>query len=346
MYMKKLRLFTLLLAGIIGISVNSYAQIGGKRAFDFLNIPGTAKVAGIGGVNITAADRDVNMFLYNPALLNKEVAGYMSINYIPYLADINYTTLAYAYEFKKTGTWALGLQYINYGEFEGYDATGMATGNFKANAFAITVGKSHVIGNFTLGANFKFAASDISSFAATALLLDLGGNFEHPDKDFNVGLTFKNLGVLLKDFTAESESHLPFDIQLGTTFKPEFMPFRFSITAYNLNKSDVGFFDPAGRLGSNKEEPGTVDKIFRHLAFGTELLLSENVNLRAGYNHLIRKELRLEQISGGAGFSLGFIVRVKAFELAYSHSFYHVAGGANHFTLASNLGTIFKKKDI
>lgn len=344
--MRRFYLLAFLYVGTWCIPNRCDAQVGGESTFDFLTVPGTARVTGTGGVNVSSGEGDVNMFLYNPALLTPEAAGYISANYVPYLAGIQYATLAYAHAFDSTSVWAMGLQYMGYGNFEGYDQTGAAAGEFGVSEFAITLGRSHTLGNFTLGVNLKLAAADIASYAATALLMDIGGRFRHPDKDVSIGLTLKNIGVLLGDFTPESESSLPFDVQLGATFKPEHMPFRFSVTAYNLSKGDIGYFDPAGGLGSNKEEPGTVDKIFRHLVFGMEILLNDNVNLRAGYNHLIRKELRLEQVSGGAGFSLGFMVKVKAFELAYSHAFYHVGGGANSITLSSHLGSLFKEKEL
>ena len=120
------------------------------------------------------------------------------------------------------------------------------------------------------------------------------------------------------------------------------MPFRFSVTAYNLVRNDFGYVDNSGN-SSVVEEASTFDKIFRRITLGTELILSDNLQIRAGYNHMIREELRLEEVSGGSGFSLGLMFRVKAFEFAYTRAFYHVAGGGNYFTLISNFNTLFKK---
>jgi len=55
--------------------------------------------------------------------------------------------------------------------------------------------------------------------------------------------------------------------------------------------------------------------------------------------------LRMEETSGGAGFSTGLMFRIKAFELAYSRTFFHAAGGSNTFTMASDLGSFIKKKN-
>ena len=126
------------------------------------------------------------------------------------------------------------------------------------------------------------------------------------------------------------------------TFKPEYMPFRVSLTGYNLFRNDFGYIDGTGN-SSFDEEASTFNKIFRRITIGTEIIFSDNFQVRAGYNHLIRQELRLEEQSGGAGFSLGFMFRVKAFEFAYTRAFYHVAGGGNYFTVISNFNKLFKK---
>ena len=319
------------------------AQVGGNSGFYFMEIPTTAKVSALAGVNITSQDKDVNMFLSNPALLNSEVSKYASVNYLDYLGDIKYSSIAYAQEFEKTGVWAVGLQYLDYGTIEGFDEGGNEAADFNARDYAVTVSHSRTLGVFTMGANLKFGQSYLGPYTATLILADIGGIFKHPTSDFVAGLVFKNVGVVLNDYLEEGNTQLPFDIQVGASFKPVHMPFRFSITAYNLTEDNIAYYD-ASRGNVADEEPGLADKIFRHLAIGTEVLLSKNFNLRAGYNHLVRKELRLEETSGGAGFSAGFMFRIKAFEVAYSRRFYHVAGGSNNFTLASNLGMLIKKK--
>ncbi len=323
---------------------SGYGQIGGQRSFEFLNVPTNARTAGLGNVNVSIKDQDVNLALQNPGLANPEMHNQVSANYILYLADLTYSSLTYVREFDRLGTWTAGLQYMNYGKFEGYDPAGSPAGTFGAREFAFVVGHSSKVGPFALGANLKFAASSIAGYSANALMIDLGGVFEHPTEDFNVALVFKNLGLVLGDYTSQSNSTLPFDIQIGTSFKPQHMPARFSITAYNLYQGNISYFDPSGDGEPGKEKPGTVDKIFRHFVFGTEILFSDNFELRAGYNHLIRQELRLQQTSGGAGFTFGFVVRIKSFEAAFSRVLYNVAGGANYFTLTSNLNSYFKNK--
>jgi hypothetical protein len=327
---------------MVFFTCSTYAQLGGKRSFEFLNIPANARLAALGRVNVSVADNDVAMFFTNPALLQTGVDNHLALNYQHYIADIGYTSLAYGRDADKYGVWAIGLNHLNYGQIEGFDETGQELGSFNANDYALFIGNAHTIGNFTLGANLKLAGSNLAGFSAHALLMDMGGAFIHPEKPLSIGLVIKNFGVMLNDFTPEHRSRLPFDVQAGVTYKPEHMPLRFSFTAYNLSRGESPYFDAQARHNLNKEQPGTVDRIFRHLSVGTEILLSNNVHLRAGYNHLLRQELRLEQATGGAGFSLGMMFRVKAFEFAYTRGFYHTAAGSNYFSLMSNLNTFFK----
>lgn len=322
----------------------SLGQIGGKRSFEFLNIPGNARIAALGGVNTSLFDEDVNLMLSNPAALHDEVSRHLSLSHLFYYADISHSALTYAHTFDKVGTFGVGLQYMDYGEFESFDEAGANLGTFNAQEYAITVGHSRIQGNFRMGGNIKLAVSNIGPYASSAVMADLGGLFIHPHQPLTIGLSFKNIGFPLRGYTPDAEMELPFDVQLGATFKPEYMPFRFSVTAFNLYLGDITYFDPASTIGGNQDEPGTVDRVLRHFAFGTELLLSKNVNLRAGYNHLIRKELRLDQASGGAGFSWGLMFRVNTFEFAYTKAYYHVAGGTNYLTLSHDFNEIFRNK--
>src|SRR5699024_3610746 len=103
---------------------------------------------------------------------------HIAINYIDYLADINYSSLAYVHHWEKTGTWGFGLQYMDYGTFEGFDEGGNEASDFNARDYAITISHAHTIGAFTLGSNLKFAQSILGPYGASALLLDIGGVYK------------------------------------------------------------------------------------------------------------------------------------------------------------------------
>lgn len=321
------------------------AQVGGQRSFEFLNIPNTARTVAMGGLNVSSPYEDVNLALSNPALASDSLVGKASFNYLDYFADA--IVLSTVYQFKLTGdqTWFIGVNHVDYGDFESFDATGAELGTVSASETALSMGSSWQEGNFTLGASVKFLSSSLAGFNSLALVTDLGGLFVHPNQSFTAGLVFKNIGTILSDYSDVENSTLPFDVQLGVTFKPQYMPFRFTFTGYNLSQGDIAYFD-ADNAAADEEEPSAFDRVFRRMAVGVELLLSKNINVRAGYNHLVRQELKLEDTAAGAGFSFGLMFRIKAFEFAYSRGGYHAAGGSNSFTLTADTNSFFRKRKL
>ena len=322
-----------------------FAQVGGNKSYEFLNIPYTARISGLGGVNVSQVDQDVNLFLSNPALVGDTLSGYASANFLSYFADISLATFAYSRKVDQLGgVLSVGIQHLGLGSIDGFDPSGSPTQAFSSGETAITLNHAREAGNFRMGVNLKLISSNIASYRSNALLFDLGGVFVHPEKQLNVGMAIKNVGFVISDYTEQSNSKPPMDVQVGATFKPEHMPFRFSFTAYQFinGDRDLAYYEPSSRIQADK--PSGFDEFARHFVIGTEILLGKNVNVRLGYNHLVRKELSLESKSGGAGISYGFMFKVKAMEFAYSRGGYHVAGGAHHFTLALNTNTVLRRK--
>jgi len=183
------------------------------------------------------------------------------------------------------------------------------------------------------------AFSNLAGYRASALLADLGGTFIHPHHDLTVGMVIKNLGVVLSDYSGSRHSELPFDVQLGATFKPAHMPLRFSITAYNLARKNITYYD----LMSGRDEPGTLDKVLRRFNFSAEILLHKNVNVLLGYNYRVHQELKLEEAGGSAGIAVGFSARIKSFELIVSRNGYVVGNAGFGFTLSKNIDRVLKR---
>jgi hypothetical protein len=266
------------------------------------------------------------------------LSGWASANYQLYVGDINHSFFSYTPSFKKIGQFSIGVQHLSYGVLKSYDESGQEIGDFNSGETAIVISKSRQVSNFRFGANLKAAFSSLAGYRSNALMLDLGGIFVHPNQNFTFGMVIKNVGFVLSEYSDTSDSSLPFDVQIGTTFKPEHMPLRFSVTAYNLG-SDFAYYNDSGA----NEDPGTLDKVLRHFNFGVELLLHRNVNVLLGYNNLIHQELKLEQAGGGSGLSFGFSARIKAFEFVFSRSSYVVGKAAYNFTVSANLKSMLKR---
>lgn len=332
-------IFTLTL--LTAMKYMAYAQMDGSGSFLFLDVPVSAMLTGLGGINVSRADADVNLLTSNPALVSGELDGYLSLNYVIYPGDIKLSNVSYSQFVSNTGSWSANLVYFDYGEINSFDDTGASLGTFNASEYAVTISKSHMEGNYRLAVNAKYAASTIAGYTASSILFDIGGVFIHPEKDFNAGLVIKNAGFVLKNFTETSNITLPFNVQMGMSFKPVHMPVRFSLSIY-----DITDWSKANEQASlvDYKHPTTIDRFFRHSIFGMEVLAGRHLRLLAGYDHKKRRELKLVNASDGTGFSYGLMISVKSFEFGFSRATYHVAGASNTFTLTSDLKSLIMKK--
>jgi len=183
-----------------------------------------------------------------------------------------------------------------------------------------------------------FSFSSIAGYNASAITLDLGGVFIHPGKDLVLGLTLKNLGFLMNDFSTTANSQLPLDIQTGISYKPEHMPFKFNLTILDLIKNQRSLLD------NTENQPG-YKKYIRHLNLGGTILVSKKININMGYNFTRRNELLLNTIGGGAGWSYGVSFYTSKVEFNYGHINYIAGKGFNSFSLVSNLNKLLGLKE-
>ena len=59
----------------------------GSTAYNFLNITSSSRIYGLGGVNISIVDDDINSIDQNPGLLGPEVGKQLGLNYMHYVGD-------------------------------------------------------------------------------------------------------------------------------------------------------------------------------------------------------------------------------------------------------------------
>jgi hypothetical protein len=86
------------------------------------------------------------------------------------------------------------------------------------------------------------------------------------------------------------------------------------------------------------------DQIMRHLVFGVEFTPFRNFYFRLGYNYQRRQELKIMPRPGTAGISWGLGLTIKRIHFSYSRATYHLAGGSDHFGIATNLSSFKRKK--
>ncbi len=346
---RKFYIFLLLL-----IPVLAKGQIGGTYTYSFLEITNSARLAALGGKNISVRTDDLNLVYDNPAMLDTTMNKQLVLNYLNYFAGINYGYVAYANYFKKAGMFAGGLNYINYGKFIKADENGKITGTFSAFELAINIFWSKVLIDSTLsvGVNFKPIYSQMETYSSFGLALDAGLNYFNK-KGLSAGLVIRNLGTQLKPYTESNYEKIPLNIQLGVSQKLVHAPFRFSALYQYINKWDLTY-NKTDNLAYSAVEPNETEKadykingldnFFRHFIFGLEFVPSKNFNILLGYNHQRRKELMIVEKPGLVGFSWGFYISIKKIKLSFGQAFYHLAGASNHFSINYNLGEVYRKR--
>ncbi len=322
----------MLIAGL-----NASAQFRGNQS---LNAPFGARNAALGGKVVSLADGDLMQFAHNPAVLDSVAATDVAVNFSPYFAGIYAFNGAYQADFRKAGKLAIGLTYMNYGDFTETADNGDVLGEFQAQDYVVMVGRSHRVSSFTLGVNLKYAYAGVAGYGSSMALVELGGIYRAPKTDFTVGIALKNLGFVVSDYAPGSVTQVPFDVQVSTSIKPEHMPFRFSVSAHSLAQNDL-YFENEDNLSTSRAVR-VADQLLRRVNVGAELIIHQNIQLLFGYSHVRRQELRLAESAYGAGFSYGFLIGIKKIKLRYAHTTYHAAGGTDFFTIQANLNS-FKR---
>ena len=93
-----------LLACALGI-MTSVAQEN-SSAYNWLNITSSSRIYGLGGLNISLVDDDVQVIDQNPALLGGEMSGQIALNYMRYIGGSNLAGVRYAHSAGDRGAWA------------------------------------------------------------------------------------------------------------------------------------------------------------------------------------------------------------------------------------------------
>jgi hypothetical protein len=325
-------------------TVASQAQVGGKSVYEFLNLMTSPRQAALGGKVITFYDKDVNSGLFNPATINPEMDNRLSLNYSSLFGEVTYGTAAYAYVWDRhVQTFHAGVNYVNYGTFEGYDENGNKTDDFTGSEMALSLGYAYNIsGNFHVGGNLKLISSTLESYHSFGAAIDLGAIYVNEDSGLNVAMTLRNMGGQISTY-ADTQEPLPFEILVGISQQLENVPIRWHLTFENLQQWNVAFANPARAVGnidggSTPEKVSVFNNALRHVIVGAELFPTKGFNLRLGYNFRRGEELKLLEQRSFSGISVGFGLRIHKLKFDYAYSRYTLAANTSLFGLTINLG--------
>jgi len=333
---------SVLLCLILFSSLISRAQSGGENIYEFLNLGSSARVAALGGYQIALGNVEADYAFYNPAALSSDLDQQVALNYVSYIADINYGYASYNKYFKNIGTFAIGMHYVNYGKFTEADQLGEFTGDFKASDYALFISYARQISDkIRVGITLKPIYSSLEKYNSFGLATDLSIIYDSSDKLFRAALLARNFGYQIKPYYGSHREDLPNEVLLGFSTKLQHAPFRFAVTYRHLEEFDMSYdsdLDNTDNTISNSSSSDDfADKALKHLILGVEFLPTKNVSVRLGYNFQRRKELSIDDKKSTVGFSWGFGFKVSRFHISYASAKYHLAGASNHFSISTRL---------
>lgn len=333
-------------------SFQSKAQFGGTATYDFLNLTSSARINALGGNQVGLIDdEELSFTYYNPAALMPRMNNDISLNYIDYVSDIKIGYAAYAHHFDRIGTFATGIQYINYGHISEALEDGTLTGNnFKASDYAFNLIYSRNIFNrFNVGVNLKPIYSAYGSYNSFGIAADLGISYVDSSGNFTAGIVAKNMGSQITTYYDAGEREpLPFDLQAGFSQRLEHAPFRFSatlqhLTEWNLTDKSTWVYDHKSETDFIAGQSDDIFKQFiRHVILGVEFIPSKNFIIGIGYNFQRKWELSVDSNPGAVGLSGGFTVKVSKFRVSYAIASYHLSSTSNIFSVSTNLSEFIR----
>jgi hypothetical protein len=338
------RAVNIILFGMLTIA--SFPQTGGDNVYEFLNLTHSGLIASLGGTNVSLTDKNLNLAYHNPALLSSGMNKSLALNYVNYLAGINYGLAMYSTSVPGTGNFAGGITYLNYGLFTEADPSGNITGSFSASEYAFSIIYSREIDSmFTAGINFKPVLSHLEDYTSFGFAFDIGASWHNRKNLISAGFVLRNIGYQVTTYAGESRGKLPFEIQAGASVRLAHAPFRFSLTVRHLEKFDLTYQYTGSSHEDNQSQSGSgfLENMMRHVIIGTEIIPHKNFYLSLGYNYQRRRELQTEAKVSGIGFSWGFGFNSSLLSLEFGRASYHLAGSSNHISLIIRPDLLYKK---
>ena len=306
-----------------------HAQDAGAT-FQFLRLPSSSHAAALGGDNTSVIEDDITLAFHNPALLTNTSGGTLSLNYMSYLQQTNIASAAYNMLVGERSELAFGAHYLDFGSMRNTDTEGNIIGNFSAKDMALMSVYSFDFSDYlTGGVTGKFIYSNYEQVYSLAIGVDLGLNYYNPESMLSLSIVARNLGGQVKTFDGIQEK-LPFNLLVGMSKELAHAPIRFSLTLTDLDKWQPEDFH-------NANDSSWKALLLKHVIFGADLFPTSNTYISAGYNFLLRSELKNNAQRSLEGFSIGAGLQVRSMKVGISYGKYHVAASSLMMNFAIQL---------
>ncbi len=207
--MKRILFISVLLAAA---SAATAAQTSG---FAFLRIPAGARAVAMSGA-FTAVQGDPMSLHYNPAALSTTSGKSLVTTYTSYMMDMHAGFLGWTNHRSEDAIGA-AINYFYGGTFlrtTMEDPTGTGE-EFTSHSMAVSGSWSRPISErFRVGATGKLIYSEIDTYNAHAVALDLGAMWQPGPQGLTAGVAVRNAGVQTKAFYQENDP-MPTELAVG-----------------------------------------------------------------------------------------------------------------------------------
>ncbi len=330
----------------------AHAQIAGINTLSVLDMPISARTAGLGLDYLSVFSNDINVAIDNPSAIYNCHENTLAFNYVNMFGGANFASLYYSFSSKRMGTFVAGLRYLGYGTFEGYDEFEQPIGEFNASDLIMSIGWSIAIdSNFSLGTHLKPVVSKYETYTAAAIAVDVAASFVSDNKRFSATVMGRNIGAQIVTYDNRTES-IPFEISAACSYKLENAPFRIYLSAVELQRWNLRYEDPfnpwteydpfTGETTTISTASAFLDNLARHIQFGIELNIGKSLFVRAGYDYRQGREMDAVNNMNTSGFSFGIGFDIKGFEFAYARNNYHLGQAPNFISITTSLDRFFK----
>lgn len=324
-----LKNFPLLVLPILLLAVSSPAYFKkndtGEEAFSFLSTFSSARSAALENANSAKPSSNPGATLQNPAILdlgNKNNAIAFSWQTGELASNQGY--LAYARHLKSM-TVQISYGWIRYGEIDGYDEQGNATGkSYKPQSSLTALTLAMPLPHLQFGSTVKFAADILTGEendqTAMALAFDWGILWQATSRKYGMALTARNFGKMLRAYVKDGDTDYGLEetFALSGFYIPGALP-RLSLYA---ESAFPRYAEPALSLGG---EYGIGSSLFVRAGISrTWLDISRDVK------EIFSSSERPDETHNARFFSAGLGYAGDRFSIDYAFSYFAQGLGTEH----------------
>ena len=343
-------IITALLLTISVLRVNAQVNNGLYRALTDSN---SARVVALGGLPLPVHDGDLQTAVFNPSAISPDMNNQVSLSYVgDFHVNTHVASAQYSHTFEKMGSFAASVQYYNYGNMLYASESGQTDGStFNVSDYAVTLGWGRELTDkWSIGANLKYAGVQYETGRAGALGVDVAVTY-WSYSNWAFTLAARNIGrqLFCRELNLENK-WLPSSLDFMASKKLDHLPLTIilgykDIQQWNKYYDDpldlAGYYDPiTGQYNGPSKAARFFTNLGCHLVIGGELAIGKNLFLRASYNYETHYKMDVPEKRTLVGFSAGFGVKIKAFQIDYALSRNNIVGSPHFLTLRLDMSKL------